>query len=78
MLDIDGRTIPMDQIQDKDANLYFGHYAIDLEAGWFAIEDTQSGEGFFVGKCWNLPARGRIFQISRNCEPQRGKDQPRS
>jgi Domain of unknown function (DUF5107) len=48
VLEVKGRTIRMDQVQSGDASLYFGHYAVDLEAGWFAIEDTQSGEGFLA------------------------------
>ena len=38
----------MDKVRGIDANLCFGHYAIDLEAGWYAIEDASSGEGFLL------------------------------
>ena len=38
----------MNKVQGIDANLCFGHYAIDLEDGWYAIEDTFSGEGFLL------------------------------
>lgn len=48
VLALDGNTIRMDEVLSADANLYFGHYAVDLDAGWFAIEDTRSGEGFLV------------------------------
>ncbi len=40
--------LEMDKVRGIDANLCFGHYAVDLEDGWYAIEDTSSGEGFLL------------------------------
>jgi hypothetical protein len=40
--------IEMDKVRSIGANLCFGHYAVDLEDGWYAIEDTESGEGFLM------------------------------
>jgi len=48
VLEASERVIHMDEVRGMDANLYFGHYAIDLEGGWYAIEDTHSGEGFLL------------------------------
>ncbi len=28
--------------------MFCGHYATDLEAGWYAVEDTKLGEGFLL------------------------------
>ena len=36
------RTLPL------SAGLGCGHYAIDLESGWYAAEDANSGEGFLL------------------------------
>jgi hypothetical protein len=47
-LEVAGQVIRMDKVREVNANLYFGHYAIDLEGGWYAIEDTHSGEGFLL------------------------------
>jgi hypothetical protein len=48
----------MDKVQTIDANLCLGHYAVDLEDGWYAIEDTTTGEGlllkFPLEQCPNL------------------------
>ncbi|MGA2629073.1 MAG: hypothetical protein ABSG54_02560 [Terriglobia bacterium] len=48
ILETKSARIAMDKVQGIDANLCFGHYAIDLEDGWYAIEDAESGEGFLV------------------------------
>ena len=40
--------VEMDKARGIDANLCFGHYAVDLEDGWYAIEDASSGEGFLL------------------------------
>lgn len=40
--------LEMDKVQGIEANLCFGHYAIDLEDGWYAVEDTSSGQGFLL------------------------------
>ncbi len=48
ILETEAGRIQMDRTRDIGANLFFGHYAVDLEAGWYAIEDARSGEGFLV------------------------------
>lgn len=48
ILEAKSARIEMDKVRGIDANLCFGHYAIDLEDGWYAIEDAESGEGFLV------------------------------
>jgi len=41
-------VVDMSRVQDIEAKVAAGHYATDLEAGWYAIEDTRSGEGFLL------------------------------
>jgi galactose mutarotase-like enzyme len=36
------------RVQSIDAKAYCGHYATDLEAGWYAVEDTATGEGLLL------------------------------
>jgi hypothetical protein len=48
ILEATAGRVEMNKVQGIDANLCFGHYAIDLEDGWYAIEDTSSGEGFLL------------------------------
>ena len=48
ILEAEAGRVEMNKVQGIGANLYFGHYAIDLEDGWYAIEDTSSGEGFLL------------------------------
>ncbi len=48
ILETESGRLEMNKVQGIDANLCFGHYAIDLEDGWYAIEDTSSGEGFLL------------------------------
>ncbi len=38
----------MAHVQGIDAKIACGHYATDLEAGWYAVEDTRTGEGFLL------------------------------
>jgi hypothetical protein len=38
----------MSRVQGINAKMACGHYAADLEAGWYAVEDTVSGEGFLL------------------------------
>jgi galactose mutarotase-like enzyme len=38
----------MSRAQGIDAKIACGHYAADLEAGWYAIEDARTGEGFLL------------------------------
>jgi galactose mutarotase-like enzyme len=43
-----GGQIDMSRTRGIDANVFCGHYVTDLEAGWYAVEDTQTGEGFLL------------------------------
>jgi len=38
----------MSRVQGIDAKTACGHYAADLEAGWYAVEDGRTGEGFLL------------------------------
>jgi hypothetical protein len=38
----------MNKVRGIEANLCFGHYAVDLEEGVYAVEDSSSGEGFLL------------------------------
>src|SRR5262249_38764084 len=38
----------MSRMQRKDAKVFCGHYATDLEAGWYAVEDSNTGQGFLL------------------------------
>lgn len=40
--------LEMNKVQSIKANICFGHYAVDLDAGWYAIEDMSSGQGFLL------------------------------
>ncbi len=42
-----GRT-DMSRVQGFEAKMACGHCATDLEAGWYAVENTESGEGFLL------------------------------
>src|SRR5438034_5475889 len=42
-----GRT-DMSRVQGIEARVFCGHYGTDLERGWYAVEDTQSGQGFLL------------------------------
>jgi hypothetical protein len=45
----------MSRVRGIDAKIACGHYATDLEAGWYAVEDPRRGEGFLLkfplGQC---------------------------
>jgi galactose mutarotase-like enzyme len=36
------------RVRSADANIFCGHYATDLEAGWYAVEDSETGDGFLL------------------------------
>jgi len=38
----------MSRTRGNDAAVFCGHYCTDLEAGWYAVEDIESGEGFLL------------------------------
>lgn len=38
----------MSRVRGIEAKVFCGHYATDLEAGWYAIEDSGTGEGFLL------------------------------
>lgn len=40
--------LEMDKVLAVEANLCFGHYAVDLDEGWYAVEDASSGQGFLL------------------------------
>jgi len=39
-------AVDMSKVPDAGTGEYCGHYAVDLEAGWYEVEDTQTGCGF--------------------------------
>jgi galactose mutarotase-like enzyme len=41
-------VVDMSRVQGIEARVAAGHYAVDLEAGWYAVEDTRTGEGFLL------------------------------
>lgn len=43
-----GGMIDMSRTLGMDAAVFCGHYCTDLEAGWYAVEDTESGDGFLL------------------------------
>lgn len=40
--------VDVSKVQGINAKVAGGHYAVDLEAGWYAVEDSRTGEGFLV------------------------------
>jgi hypothetical protein len=38
----------MSRVQGIEAKVACGHYATDLEAGWYAVEDARTGDGFLL------------------------------
>jgi len=38
----------MSRTRSIDANVFCGHYVTDLQAGWYAVEDTETSEGFLL------------------------------
>jgi hypothetical protein len=48
ILEAEAGRMEMNKVKGVEANLCFGHYAIDLEDGWYAVEDSSSGEGFLL------------------------------
>jgi hypothetical protein len=48
IFETDSRRTEMDKVPNATAGLCFGHYAVDLEAGWYAVEDASTGEGFLA------------------------------
>jgi len=43
-----GGITDMSLIQRIESGVFCGHYAMELDAGWYAVEDTQSGQGFLL------------------------------
>ena len=41
-------SVEMDKARGIEANVCFGHYVVDLEDGWYAVEDSSTGEGFLL------------------------------
>ncbi len=48
MLETAHGRVDMSRVQTIEAKTFYGHYATDLEAGWYAVEDTERGEGFLL------------------------------
>jgi hypothetical protein len=44
-----GGVTDMSRIYGIDAKGFCGHYATDLEDGWYALENSETGEGIIVG-----------------------------
>ena len=38
----------MSRVRGAEEGVYFGHVVTDLEAGWYAIEDTDTGDGLLM------------------------------
>jgi hypothetical protein len=41
-------VVDMSRVQGIEARVAAGHYAVDLEAGWYAVEDAPTGGGFLL------------------------------
>jgi len=41
-------VVDMSRVQSIEAKVACGHYALDLQAGWYAVEDSRTGEGFLL------------------------------
>ena len=48
MIDTPAGRTDMSRTRAIDAKMFCGHYATDLEAGWYAAEDSETGEGFLL------------------------------
>jgi galactose mutarotase-like enzyme len=48
MIDTPAGRTDMSRTRAIDARMFCGHYATDLEAGWYAAEDSETGEGFLL------------------------------
>jgi|RhiMetdeSRZDD1v2_1073273.scaffolds.fasta_scaffold200257_2 hypothetical protein len=38
----------MSRVQGRESKIFCGHYATDLEAGWYAVEDSGTGQGILL------------------------------
>jgi hypothetical protein len=47
-LDSAAGSLDMSRVQPRDMGAFCGHYATDLDAGWYAVEDSKTGAGFLV------------------------------
>lgn len=48
MLESSAGVTDMSRIQGVEAKIACGHYATDLQAGWYAVEDARTGNGFLL------------------------------
>jgi len=48
ILEAEAGRSEMNKVRSVDSNLCFGHYAVDLAEGVYAVEDSSSGEGFLL------------------------------
>jgi len=48
LLETPAGVVDMSRVQSIEAKVACGHYALDLQAGWYAVEDSRTGEGFLL------------------------------
>lgn len=48
VLDATDGPFDMSRVHPPESRLFFGHYATDLDGGWFAVEHQDTGEGFLL------------------------------
>ncbi|HEV2379834.1 MAG TPA: hypothetical protein VG206_08565 [Terriglobia bacterium] len=48
LLETEAGKTDMSLTQPQTAGIYCGHYATELSAGWYAIEDSKTGQGFLL------------------------------
>lgn len=48
LLDTPAGKTDISHARGIDAKIFCGHYATDLEAGWYAVEDSETGQGFLL------------------------------
>lgn len=48
MLETPAGKTDMSRVLGREEGIFCGHYATDLEAGWYAVEDAATGSGFLL------------------------------
>jgi hypothetical protein len=48
LLDSGEQVLDISKVRGRELGAYGGHYATDLEDGWYAVEDSVSQEGFLL------------------------------
>lgn len=46
ILETPNGVVEMSRVQGIDAKVACGHYGLDLEAGWYFVEDSRTGKAF--------------------------------